>query len=98
MPVGAGEEAAEVGDPLLLGLLADGVDRVGAEHAVAFELRLAEPLVARGLVRKSLVERLVVEDVARLAAADGGLEIKDLPDPGVRSVDGTVIARADRAV
>src|ERR1043166_8819742 len=58
-------------------LAAHQVHDVGAEGAVALELRLVEELVGGRLVREGVVRPLVVEHVLRLLAVDGGLDVDE---------------------
>ncbi len=45
------------------------------EHPIALELRLAEELIGRALVREQLVALEVLVDVARLVAVAGGFDV-----------------------
>ena len=56
----------------------DFVHGVKAQHAVAFQLRLAEPLVARRLVRESGMRGGVITDVDRLVLLDQRLDVNEL--------------------
>ena len=66
-------------------LPAQRADRLQSEHAVTLELRLAEPLLGRRLVRERCVRARVVGDVDRLVAEERRLQVEEhaVLEPGI---------------
>ena len=76
---------------------ADGCYGVKSEGAVTFQLRFAEPLVARRLVGKVGVRSGVMGDIGWFFAAERGLDVKQLAI-GAGAVDCGIADGSERIV
>ena len=83
------------GEPLAGGI---GAYAYLSEAAIAFELRLGEPLIGGGVVGEGVMFFVIVDEVGGKSAGESRFDVENLADGSAGVVDGScdAVAGADR--